>query len=91
MINTNNHISYFLPTFICSKNLVPIQPIQLRLSKNLVPIQLIQTIQLRLSSENHKLIIAYCHACIDILYTLDSASLLVKLKPRIFQRFPPFE
>ena len=29
--------------------------------------------------------------CIDILYTLDSASLLVKLKPRIFQRLPPFE
>jgi hypothetical protein len=28
---------------------------------------------------------------IDILYTLDSASLLVKLKPRIFQRLPPFE
>jgi hypothetical protein len=28
---------------------------------------------------------------IDILNTLDSASLLVKLKPRIFQRFPPFE
>ena len=28
---------------------------------------------------------------IDILYTLDSASLLVKLKPRIFQRSPPFE
>ena len=27
---------------------------------------------------------------IDILYTLDSASLLVKLKPRIFQRLPPF-
>jgi hypothetical protein len=36
------------------------------------------------------------HTCepgftIDILYTLDSASLLVKLKPRIFQRLPPFE
>jgi hypothetical protein len=30
-------------------------------------------------------------ATIDILYTLDSASLLVKLKPRIFQRLPPFE
>jgi hypothetical protein len=30
-------------------------------------------------------------AGIDILYTLDSASLLVKLKPRIFQRLPPFE
>jgi hypothetical protein len=30
-------------------------------------------------------------ADIDILYTLDSASLLVKLKPRIFQRLPPFE
>jgi hypothetical protein len=28
---------------------------------------------------------------IDILYKLDSASLLVKLKPRIFQRLPPFE
>jgi hypothetical protein len=28
---------------------------------------------------------------IDILYTLDSASLLVKLKPRIFQRLLPFE
>ena len=28
---------------------------------------------------------------IDILYTLDSTSLLVKLKPRIFQRLPPFE
>jgi hypothetical protein len=28
---------------------------------------------------------------IDILYRLDSASLLVKLKPRIFQRLPPFE
>jgi hypothetical protein len=28
---------------------------------------------------------------IDILYTLDSASLLVKLKARIFQRLPPFE
>ena len=28
---------------------------------------------------------------IDILYTLDSASLLVRLKPRIFQRLPPFE
>jgi hypothetical protein len=28
---------------------------------------------------------------IDILNTLDSASLLVELKPRIFQRFPPFE
>jgi hypothetical protein len=28
---------------------------------------------------------------IDILYTLDSASLLVKLKSRIFQRLPPFE
>ena len=28
---------------------------------------------------------------IDILYTLDCASLLVKLKPRIFQRLPPFE
>jgi hypothetical protein len=28
---------------------------------------------------------------VDILYTLDSASLLVKLKPRIFQRLPPFE
>jgi hypothetical protein len=28
---------------------------------------------------------------IDILYTLDSASPLVKLKPRIFQRLPPFE
>jgi hypothetical protein len=26
----------------------------------------------------------------DILYRLDSASLLVKLKPRIFQRLPPF-
>ena len=26
-----------------------------------------------------------------ILYTLDSASLLVKLKPRIFQRLPPFQ
>jgi hypothetical protein len=34
-----------------------------------------------------------CHfaVTIDILYTLDSASLLVKLKPRIFQRLPPFE
>jgi hypothetical protein len=31
------------------------------------------------------------HRTIDILYTLDSASLLVKLKPRIFQRLPPFE
>ena len=29
--------------------------------------------------------------CIDILYTLDSISLLVKLKPGIFQRLPPFE
>jgi hypothetical protein len=28
---------------------------------------------------------------LDILYKLDSASLLVKLKPRIFQRLPPFE
>jgi hypothetical protein len=28
---------------------------------------------------------------IDILYKLDSASLLVKLKPRIFQRLPLFE
>jgi hypothetical protein len=28
---------------------------------------------------------------IDILYTLDSASLLGKLKPRIFQRLTPFE
>jgi hypothetical protein len=28
---------------------------------------------------------------IDILYILDSASLLVKLKPRIFQRLHPFE
>ena len=28
---------------------------------------------------------------IYILYTLGSASLLVKLKPRIFQRLPPFE
>jgi hypothetical protein len=28
---------------------------------------------------------------IGILYTLDSASLLVKLKPQIFQRLPPFE
>jgi hypothetical protein len=28
---------------------------------------------------------------IDILYTLDIAHLLVKLKPRIFQRLPPFE
>jgi hypothetical protein len=28
---------------------------------------------------------------IDILNALDSASLLVKLKPRIFQRLPPFE
>ena len=28
---------------------------------------------------------------IDILYTLDSASLLGKLKPRIFQRLPSFE
>jgi hypothetical protein len=28
---------------------------------------------------------------IDILHKLDSASLLVKLKPRIFQRLPPFE
>ena len=28
---------------------------------------------------------------IDILYTLDSASLLVKLKRRLFQRLPPFE
>ncbi len=28
---------------------------------------------------------------IDILSTLDSASLIVKLKPRIFQRLPPFE
>jgi dTDP-D-glucose 4,6-dehydratase len=28
---------------------------------------------------------------INILYTLDSPSLLVKLKPRIFQRLPPFE
>jgi hypothetical protein len=28
---------------------------------------------------------------IDISYTLDSTSLLVKLKPRIFQRLPPFE
>ena len=28
---------------------------------------------------------------IDILYKLDSASLLVKLKPRLFQRLPPFE
>jgi hypothetical protein len=27
----------------------------------------------------------------NILYTLDSASLLVELKPRIFQRLPPFE
>jgi hypothetical protein len=32
-----------------------------------------------------------CVDIIDILYTLDSASLLVKLKPRIFQRLPPFE
>ena len=32
-----------------------------------------------------------CLCTIDILYTLDSASLLVKLKPRIFQRLPPFE
>jgi hypothetical protein len=33
-----------------------------------------------------------CLLIIDILYTrLDSASLLVKLKPRIFQRLPPFE
>ena len=30
-------------------------------------------------------------AHIDILYTLDSASLLVKLKPRLFRRLPPFE
>jgi hypothetical protein len=28
---------------------------------------------------------------IDILYTLDSVSVLVKLKPRIFPRLPPFE
>ena len=28
---------------------------------------------------------------IDILYKLDSSSLLVKLKPGIFQRLPPFE
>jgi hypothetical protein len=27
---------------------------------------------------------------IDSLYTLDSASLLLNLKPRIFQRLPPF-
>jgi hypothetical protein len=33
----------------------------------------------------------WCVCDIDILYTLDSASLLVKLKPRIFQRLPPFE
>jgi hypothetical protein len=32
-----------------------------------------------------------CPSTIDILYTLDSASLLVKLKPRIFQRLPPLE
>jgi hypothetical protein len=32
-----------------------------------------------------------CDLAIDILYKLDSASLLVKLKPRIFQRLPPFE
>ena len=30
-------------------------------------------------------------SAIDILYILDSASLVVKLKPRIFQRLPPFE
>jgi hypothetical protein len=36
----------------------------------------------KLKQRNHK-------ACIiDILYRLDSASLLVKLKPRIFQRLP---
>ena len=34
---------------------------------------------------------AFSSKTIDILYTLDSASLLVKLKPRIFQRLPPFE
>jgi hypothetical protein len=33
----------------------------------------------------------YSTGTIDILYTLDSASLLVKLKPRIFQWLPPFE
>jgi hypothetical protein len=32
----------------------------------------------------------YRNQTIDILYTLDSASLLVKLKPRVFQRLPPF-
>ena len=31
------------------------------------------------------------HQFINILYTLDSACPLVKLKPRIFQRLPPFE
>jgi hypothetical protein len=35
--------------------------------------------------------LTFCVHLIDILYTLDSASLLVKLKPRIFQRLPPFE
>ena len=38
-----------------------------------------------------KLVIFQTSDIIDILYTLDSASLLVKLKPRIFQRLPPFE
>jgi hypothetical protein len=33
----------------------------------------------------------YSILSIDILCTLDSASLVVKLKPRIFQRLPPFE
>ena len=40
-------------------------------------------------------VVDICHifqvGSIDILYTLDSESLLIKLKPRIFQRLPSFE
>jgi hypothetical protein len=46
---------------------------------------------LRTANQGHVTVNSHVLSSIDILYTLDSASLLVKLKPKIFQRLPPFE
>jgi hypothetical protein len=48
-------------------------------------------LQTLLNPQLSGVIVTTYYGTIDILYTLDSASPLVKLKPRIFQRLPPFE
>ena len=85
IVNTREHAKARLPFFIYT---------QFLFVSSFVLISSFVTRQQRSDCDNEFLVQnqARLKVCsIDILYTLDSASLLVKLKPRIFQRLPPFE